>query len=227
MMRWPQSISFYVFAAIWTGLLGILGVPLLLIKAPKATIRLSRLWAGGMIYGLRLFCGVKWQVKGKRHIPKQPAIIASEHQSAWETLAYAMLLPKAVFVMKQELLNMPIIGAYLKACGHIAIDRRQGRASMQTMLEGAERAISEGRHIIVFPQGTRVKPGHTARLKTGWWTIVKALEVPVIPVTLNSGEHWPKDSLRKTPGIIEVQFHPKIQGDKQKVLGELKALYDN
>jgi len=125
--------------------------------------RLARLWAWLLIQSLELICGIHHQVEGMENIPPQNGIIASKHQSAWETLMLFLIFPRAIFVLKQELLKIPFFGWCLSRYHHIAIDRSQRRAALVSLVKQGIQRLKEGHWIIIFPEGTRVAPGERRR----------------------------------------------------------------
>jgi 1-acyl-sn-glycerol-3-phosphate acyltransferase len=136
--------------------------------APAAVAAAARSWARLILGGLRRLCRIDWEVSGGEHLPKGgPALLAPMHQSAFDTMIWITLLPDCVYVLKRELTLIPLFGTMLLRHGMIPVDRRGGAQALRRLLRGAEQAVARGRQIVIFPEGTRVAPGHTAPLLPG------------------------------------------------------------
>lgn len=151
-------------------------------------------------------CGIKIEVRGKENIRKENVIYAAKHQSAIETYCLTSILDKSVFVLKKELTYIPIFGWAQKFYGMIAVDRAAGGATLKKLLKEAKERISQGRSIIIFPEGTRTKPGMTTEYKPGLVFLYQNMNVPVVPVALNTGLFWAKNSFMRYPGTIIIEF---------------------
>lgn len=173
-------------------------------------MKVVRLWLGQIEWIERHIGGIRWQVKGQQHLPPGPCIIAAKHQSAWETFKLHIIFKDPAIVLKRELLMIPLWGWYLKRSGVIAIDRAKGARALSSMMTPAREAAQAGRKIVIFPQGTRVKPGAFIPYKSGLAALYQELNLPVVPMALNSGLFWGKDSFTKKPGLITVEFLPPI-----------------
>jgi 1-acyl-sn-glycerol-3-phosphate acyltransferase len=173
----------------------------------------------------KIICGIRFEVKGREHIPKEGAIFAVKHQSAWETLALWCILDRPIFVLKRELHKIPVFGPYLKKVDNIAIDRGGGSKTIRQMITQAKHYLQKKRAIIIFPEGTRIPPGETRSYRIGIAALYDALSPPVIPVALNSGCFWGRNAFQKKPGTITVEFLPPMQQglDKKNFLNELHA----
>lgn len=198
-------------AAFWlsTFLIGGLGLPFSMISQRWA-LKVARLWGVVCLWLLRAICGISFEVRGREHIPSGPALIASKHQSAWDTIIYWVLLRQPVFVLKRELIFIPVFGWQLLLLKSIYIDRKAGASAMKRMLRGAKERIAAGSAIIIFPEGTRTAPGATSTYHPGIAALYQNLGIPVVPVALNSGLHWSKNAFTKRPGVITIEFLPPI-----------------
>ncbi|HEX2580921.1 MAG TPA: lysophospholipid acyltransferase family protein [Dongiaceae bacterium] len=193
----------------WSFLCFVVCLPLLV--APRGWVRAAnRVWIGGILLLLRWIVGLSHRVLGAEHIATLPVIYAIKHQSAWETLALSVLVPRGVFILKQELLKIPLFGWYLRKTGQIAIDRAAGANALRTMLAKASHARDDGHSLLIFPEGTRVPPGEHLPYQPGIAALYHKLGVPVVPVALNSGLFWARRMLCKRPGRITIQFLPPI-----------------
>mgnify|MGYP006425741407 CR=1 FL=1 len=172
---------------------------------------LARAWCCLNLYSLRLFCGLDWRIEGRAAIPREPRVFFSKHQSTWETLALVVFLPPQVHVIKRELLRIPFYGWGHGALRPIAIDRSAGREAVgQLVAQGRER-LDSGWSVMIFPEGTRVVPGETARYRMGGAVLAAESGVPVIPIAHNAGEFWPRHSFVKWPGTVTVVIGEEIQ----------------
>ena len=180
-----RSILFWLALLIITppyALLAIASAPL----PRRARYRVISGWAWLMLRCLRGLCGIRWRVEGREHLPRHPAVILSKHQSAWETLAYQMIFPPQVHVLKRELLWIPFFGWGLALMSPIAIDRARGARALRAMARrGAER-LAQGFWIVVFPEGTRVRPGEHRKYRLGGAWLAVNCGVPVVPVAHNA-----------------------------------------
>ena len=173
--------------------------------------RVARSWANTVIALLRIFCGLKHRVEGAEHLPQQPAVVLMKHSSAWETIAQLILFPKQVWVMKRQLLWVPFFGWALAVFSPIAIDRRGGRQAVEQVLRQGQERLAEGRWVIIFPEGTRVAPGERRRYGLSGALLAALSELPVIPVSHNAGDFWPRRGLIKRPGTIRMVIGPPIE----------------
>jgi 1-acyl-sn-glycerol-3-phosphate acyltransferase len=178
----------------------------LLVLAPSATARVTRWIAGCQLVLLRHIVGLDLEMRGLESLPDTPVLIAAKHQSALETYALTALLPKACFVLKREIVRVPVAGWYVRSLGVVAVDRAGGSTALKDMVRQAQEAVAAGRHVVIFPEGTRTKPGESARYHPGVAALYGALDVPVVPVAVNTGLFWPRKSLTKRPGKAVIAF---------------------
>ncbi|MGZ5069488.1 MAG: lysophospholipid acyltransferase family protein [Methylobacter sp.] len=165
----------------------------------------------------KVFCGLSYEVEGMEHVdPQQPAIVLSNHQSAWETLAVRHILPMQSVLLKRSLLLFPIWGWALGVVKSIAIDRNNQRAAMRTLLEKGALYLKQGLWIVVFPEGTRTAAGEVRSFSAGGAMLAHKTGVPVIPLAHNAGDFWPRYSFFKYPGVIKVKIGPAIQTQGRK-----------
>lgn len=196
-----RTILFYAFWIIGTVAMGAFG--LLLMPLPRRFIwRFNAWWARYTVWCLRVTCGVRSTVEGVVQGP----VIASKHQSTLDTMVLWYTLKNPVFVLKRELYLVPIFGWFLWRSGQIAINRSKGRTAFEQILAQAPALIAQGRTLVVFPEGTRVRVGDHKPMRTGIARISAALQLPVTPIGLNCGLFWPKHSLLKKPGHARLHF---------------------
>jgi len=169
-----------------------------------------------MAWLLEHVVGITAEIRGREHMPSGPCIIASKHQSAWETMAYVFILDNPSFIIKREILFIPIFGLYVWRAHLVPINRKAGVRAVRQMLRRAREVLSAGRSIIMFPEGTRVAPGSHRPYHPGIVALYSHLHVPVVPVALNSGLFWRRRSFIKRPGKIVLEFLPPIQAGLEK-----------
>ncbi len=169
-----------------------------------------RSWLRVLNWLLRVICGIRTQISGVENIPEGPLLIGAKHQSAWETLALLGLFHDPVFILKQELLKVPVFGWYLTKLGMIPVDRSAGPSALRDMTRRARAAVDHGRQIVIFPEGTRRAPGAPPDYKTGISFLYASLKVPCLPLALNSGLFWPRRAFTLRPGTIRVEILPAI-----------------
>ncbi len=181
----------------------------------------GRAWNRAMLGSLKLICGLDHQILHPERIPDQAVLIAAKHQSMWETMALAIILPKPCIILKKELFNIPVFGWFCRSCGFIGIDREAGSAAMREMLTQAKARAAEGFQIVIFPEGTRQKPGTSSRYHPGVAGLYSALKIPCIPVAHNAGLFWQYPSVVKKAGRITMSFEEPIEpGLKRKAFME-------
>ncbi len=173
--------------------------------------RLTMGWPRLAVWGARVICGIRWQVKGWENLPDGPAVLLAKHQSAWETLFLPSHMPRQIcFVYKRELHRVPFFGWGLALLSMIPIDRSKGRDAFDQVVRVGKQRLEEGRWPLLFPEGTRVAPGKMGRFKSGGAMLAARTGAPVIPIALNSGECWRRNAFVKRPGLITVSIGPAI-----------------
>lgn len=168
-------------------------------------------WARSMIWWLRITCNIRHEVTGLENLPKTPSIILSKHQSAWETLAFQAIFPTQVYVLKRELLWIPIFGWGLAMSSPIAIDRSAGREALKKLVSNGVARLKKGLWVVIFPEGTRKAPGEKGKYQIGGAWLATHTQTQVVPVAHNAGRYWAKNSFIKRPGIIRVHIGKPIQ----------------
>lgn len=187
-----------------TAIAGILLSPVLL--GPRAGVRMVRdAWIRTALGLMRLLVGLTQRVEGMENVPSGRFIIAAKHQSAWETFFLHVLFHDPAVVLKKELTRIPIFGWYSARAGVVAVDRSAGAAALKQVVEEARPMSEAGRPILIFPQGTRVAPGDHRPYHPGVYALYKSLDLPVVPVALNSGLFWPARGFVYDPGVIDVR----------------------
>ncbi|HMA48328.1 MAG TPA: lysophospholipid acyltransferase family protein [Magnetospirillaceae bacterium] len=209
-MIFLRSALYQILFLPWTLIL-CLGYLPLLVAAPRRTVqRAAAFWLEGALWMQKYVLGLSFEVLGQENLPKGGAILAAKHQSAWETMVFHRLVGDPAFVLKRELLKLPLIGWYMRGTGQIAIDRAARGAALKQMLDKGKRAVEQGRSLVIFPEGTRQPTGHAGRYHSGVYKLYEALGVPVVPIALNSGLFWGRNAFLRHPGRITLQVLPPI-----------------
>ena len=172
---------------------------------------LTSRWNALIIWSAKVICGIRYQVKGMENLPDAPAIVLSKHQSAWETIFYLIAMPRPlVFVFKKELIYIPFFGWGIGLLRMIPIDRSKGRDAFTQVVEQGRKRLADGQWIMMFPEGTRIAVGKAGKYKNGGSRLAVETNTQVIPVAVNAGECWPKNSFIKKPGLITVSIGKPI-----------------
>lgn len=206
LLDWPRALAYYLYIALATLVLGIWGLPQAL-RGTEAANRVARVWLDQMLGAARVILGVRVEVRGTP--PRGDCIIASKHQSFLDILALARACPRRAFVMKREVLRVPIMGWFARKVGCIPIDRARGKEAMRQIIAGVEaaRARPEGLgQLIIYPEGTRTRPGHRLPYKHGAGTIQRATGLVIHPVAVNCGMFWPKRGIPIRGGVAVIEF---------------------
>jgi 1-acyl-sn-glycerol-3-phosphate acyltransferase len=186
-------------------------VALLTFPLPRlARYRVISGWSLLMLFLARTVLGISWRIEGQEHLPARPSVILSKHQSAWETLAFQKIFPPQVHVLKRELLWIPFFGWGLALMSPIAIDRSRGAAALRSMARQGRERLGQGFWVVVFPEGTRVRPGERRPFHLGGAWLAAASGAPVVPVAHNAGLLWPRNAFLKQPGTVTVRIGPPI-----------------
>jgi 1-acyl-sn-glycerol-3-phosphate acyltransferase len=207
----PRSLLFsfgFLLSGLVTSLV-ILSLPLTFLQR----YRLSQYWSRFTIWWLRVTCRIDYQVSGAEHIPDRPVIVMAKHQSTWETLFLHQYLPPVAWVLKRELLWLPLFGWALALLRPIAINRQAGASAVRQVIRQGIEHLRQGQWVLVFPEGTRVAPGVRKRYGMGGAVLAAHSGYPILPVAHNAGEFWPRGVFLKRPGAVRVVFGPLIASE--------------
>ena len=200
-----RRVLFPAWTVLLTLVLGIVFLPTL--AMPQAAARRAyNIWMAGVFWGLRHIAGVTWELRGRENLPAGGALIASKHQSMFDTMAPWVFLPAPAIVLKKELTRIPIYGWWAVKLKNIVVDRGAAAKALRDMLAQAKARAAEGRQILIFPEGTRTLPGQRIEYKPGAAGLYSAMGVPCVPVALNSGRVWPRNGFAPRPGHIVVEL---------------------
>jgi 1-acyl-sn-glycerol-3-phosphate acyltransferase len=209
-MTWLRSGLFWLALVVVTppyALVAIASAPL-----PRLTrYRIISGWSAIVLWLLDVLCGMRFKVEGREHLPKAPAVILAKHQSAWETIAFQQIFPPQVHVLKRDLLWLPFFGWGLALMSPIPIDRGRGLSALRQMARRGTVRLRQGFWVVVFPEGTRVRPGTRRRYQLGGAWLAAHAAAPVVPVAHNAGRFWPRNSFLKYPGEVQVRIGPPIE----------------
>ena len=189
----------------------IVALPALVLPYPAVRVFI-RSYARSSLWLLRVICGTQVSWRGTENIPRGSCIVACKHQSAWETFALYAVLADPIYILKRELMWIPLFGWYTWKAGLIPVDRSAGLAALSRMTARAQRTIAgpRARQLVIFPEGTRRTPGAEPSYKPGIAHLYARTGLPCVPAALNSGLFWPRRSLLRRPGTIIVEFLPPI-----------------
>jgi 1-acyl-sn-glycerol-3-phosphate acyltransferase len=199
-----RSLVFNILFYVNMVLLMIVGLPTLLLPRWGA-MGLIRLWARSSLWLLRVICDIKVDVRGAEKLPHGAAIIASKHQSAWDTFALVPLLADPTFIVKRELMWIPFFGWYAQKAEMIPVDRSAGGAMLSRVAKRARDEVAKGRQIVIFPEGTRRAVGAEPAYKPGVAHLYAETGAPCVPIALNSGLFWARRSFWRFPGTVRVE----------------------
>jgi 1-acyl-sn-glycerol-3-phosphate acyltransferase len=177
---------------------------------------LMHAWARFCIAALRLICGLSYEVEGRQHMPAQPVVIFSKHQSTYETIALIDIFQPISWVLKRELLWIPIFGWALALVGPAAINRSAGTREIYQVVNKGTQSLQKGRWVVIFPEGTRRPPGSPPDYRAGGAILAAKSGYPVLPLAHNAGEFWPRSSFLKWPGKITFAIGPLITTQDKK-----------
>lgn len=177
----------------------------------RGIIAVAKSWGRTNLVLLRVVAGIECDIRGREKLPPGSYIVASKHQSAWETFALLPLFDNPVFILKRELQWIPLFGWLTIKGRMVPVDRRKGAQALTAMIERARIELALKRQLIIFPEGTRRPAGAEPRYKYGVAHLYAAEGVPCVPIALNSGLFWPRRSILRRPGTVIVEVLDPIQ----------------
>ncbi|HUY83335.1 MAG TPA: lysophospholipid acyltransferase family protein [Steroidobacteraceae bacterium] len=211
-MRYVRSLLFTAYLMLSACAFGCLMA--ILFPAPYRTqIALARLWARAVLWMLAKLCGLRYVVEGAGKLPAGNHIAMSNHSSTWETVAFFVLLPPQVWVLKRELLWIPFVGWGLRFLRPIAIDRGAGLRAVSQVVERGTARLAEGLWVVIFPEGTRVLPGRQRKYGVSGALLAGASGRKIVPISHDAGSFWPRRGLLKKPGTIHLLIGEPIEPD--------------
>lgn len=215
--------NFFFFATIIIGC--IIQLPLALLPQRVTVFYWDKVIMPIALFWIRLFAGLKFEIRGKENIKNQNAIYGCKHESALETYSFTHFVPTTTYILKKELTYMPFFGWAQYFYGMIPVNRKGGAAAMKNMLTEVKKRTDTGRPVIIFPEGTRCLPGTTKGYKSGIYFLAENLHLPVVPVAIDTGLFWAKNSFLRYPGTVVFEFLPAISAEgksKEEFMNELQ-----
>ncbi len=218
------SILFYGFFAA-----SAVAAAVISIVSPKSLPPFAGFWSRSWLPLYRAICGVGYEVRGMEHVPKGGCLLAMKHQSVWDTCALFAIFDRPVYVLKSELMLIPFFGWALARLGCIPVKRGTGKSALDAMVRGTGIALAQNKQVVIFPEGTRTRVGQPPSYKTGISHLYTSLEVPCIPVALNSGTLWPRRKFLRPPGVIRVEILAPIPAglDRKEMFDRLVAAIED
>ena len=201
-----RALLFQAIFYVWTTVYCLAVLPAYPFLSQPAMRAVARTWQRTILWLLRVVVGLTYEVRGRARVPAGPVIMASKHQSAWETLVFHALIPEIAVGLKEELTRIPVFGWYLMRAGNIRIDRGAAANAIRSLVRGGKQAVAQGLTVLIFPEGTRRAPEDPPDYKPGVAALYAALKLPVVPVALNSGLYWRRREFVKHPGRVLVEF---------------------
>lgn len=211
-MLYIRSKLFFVVSLLLTVIELILFSPFFFFLSPKKAWAIPKLWVRQMNFLLRHITGLHYEIEGLENLPKDGAfILAPKHQTAWDSYSFLPLMPEPVMILKKSLLKVPLFGSYMRKVGVIGIDRGKPVQAMRQVMTDASQALSQGRQLLLFPEGTRRAVGAEPAYKAGIVALYSEMKVPVVIVAHNAGLYSGKASDIFYPGTIKCRVLPPIQ----------------
>ena len=195
----------------------LIAVPVMFFVSEETNWRIIKSWCRSSLWILKTFAGTRSEISGLHHLQDEQSIIASKHQSFWDIISLVPHLNRPSFILKKELMSIPLFGQYARHMGMIPVDRKKRGGAVASMLENARIAAAAGRQIVIFPEGTRSEPGAAPDYRQGIYRLYEALDLPVVPVALNSGLYWPRHDVRRWPGTAQAEFLEPIRPGLSRV----------
>ncbi len=200
-----RSLVFNILFYVNLTILLCIALPTLLMPR-RAVLTMAKTWGRTTLWLLRVICRIDVEWRGLDRVPSGGFIVAAKHQSIWETFALVTLFSDPTFIIKRELMWIPLFGWCTWRGGMIPVDRARGKASLAAMTRHARRALAEGRQIVIFPEGTRRAAGAEPKYKFGIAHLYEDCGAACVPVALNSGLFWPRRRFLRFPGTVTVEF---------------------
>jgi 1-acyl-sn-glycerol-3-phosphate acyltransferase len=220
------SVLFTLWLFLWTASYGLLFVVVGSFLSFRGRCAFVRVWGRVLLASLKLLCRLDYTVEGRERLPAGNHVALVKHSSSWETFAQIVLLPPQVWVLKRELMWVPIVGWGLKLMRAISVNRGAGGVAVRGVLEQGKRRLAEGEWIVIFPEGTRMPPGETRRYGISGALIAVETGKLIVPVAHDAGYYWPRRGWYKKPGTIRVVIGPPISAagrDPREVNAEAQA----
>lgn len=222
-----RSLLFWIFIVSWGAIIPIIYSFVFVTRSRKMADHGAKIWSMLSLWMLKKLCNIDYKVIGRDNIPNQACIIACKHQSMWETIIMHVIFKRPVYAFKKELLIIPFYGWFIRIMSGIIVDRKGGASAIKNLIKQSKKYLNNNQNIILFPQGTRVPVGSDTKkypYQAGIAALYLSCGADVVPVALNSGKFWAKNSLKKKPGTITIEFLGPIKPGlkKQEFMQELE-----
>ncbi|MFY0615875.1 lysophospholipid acyltransferase family protein [Shimia sp.] len=221
-----RSLTFYALAGLAVVPFLMLWPAILLSRDVVYAITDRYLWV--QLWLLRVVCGIRYTVSGQQHMPDEPVLIASQHESTWETLFYQVLLGRPVMYAKKPIFTYPVLGPVMRKLGHVPVESSATGDAMRAGFRAGAAAVKDGRSLVIFPSGTR-RVADAGQMQAGVGVLYQLANVAAVPVRINSGACWPHGTFVKYPGVIRVEIGPPFPAamDRRSFMSALtKMLQD-
>ncbi|AQS87193.1 1-acyl-sn-glycerol-3-phosphate acyltransferase [Neoasaia chiangmaiensis NBRC 101099] len=220
-----RALAFALYFLILTVVMGIGAIPIRILRKRQAALVYAKLWARLVLAGLCRICAIRIDVTGRDNIPDGPCFIACQHQSYFDGFIWMNLVPDPAYIIKQELIRVPLVGPMLMLSGMIPVERNAGSKALRDLMRNTQSAFDDRRQIVIFPEGTRALPGERKPLQPGIVALAKQSPVPIVPVATDSGHCWPRTGFMKYPGTIHVRIGRPL-GDSKGRAALIAAIND-
>jgi 1-acyl-sn-glycerol-3-phosphate acyltransferase len=210
-IQWLRTRIFELVILFWSALFGLVILSYFQIHRSPVHVRWAlRLWTTGFISAARWILGVRYTIEGRETVPERPVIFVCNHQSYWESIAFNVLVPDLNIITKAEAMDIPVFGWGLRHAPMIPVYRDRRGSNLRRIVREAQNSLAEGRSILLFPEGTRVKPGHSRTFERSLELLYQKCNADIVPVVHNAGLCWAKGFATKGPGLITMRFCPPI-----------------
>jgi len=204
-----RSLLFAVVFYVWS--IGLCNLCLPVLIGPRSWLTGAfKFWARGVIWQLRVICGVRVEVRGRQYVPTGRALVAAKHQCMFDVFAQFATLPDVCFVMRKELMWIPWFGWYAWKARMVVVDREGGSSALRKMVRDGQDRLAEDRQLLIFPEGHRGEPGVAGDYQPGVAGLYRDLGLPAHLVATNSGAHWPAHGIIRRPGAIVFEYLPPL-----------------
>jgi 1-acyl-sn-glycerol-3-phosphate acyltransferase len=211
MLRWLRTRLFELVILVWSLLFGLAIISFFQIRRSPVHVRWTvRFWSTGFISAARWIVGVRYTIEGLENVPENPVIFVCNHQSYWESIAFVVLVPHLNIITKAKAMDIPVFGWGLHHAPMIPVYRDRRGSNLRRIVREALSSLAEGRSILIFPEGGRVKPGRSRMYERSLELLYKTCNVDIVPVAHNAGLCWTEGFATKTPGLITLRFYPPI-----------------
>lgn len=226
-VQWLRTRLFEISVLVWSLPFGLAILTYFQMRHRPAEIRWAlRLWSSGFIFFARWIVGVRYRIEGRAQVPVGPVIYVCNHQSYWESIAFTVLVPHLNIISKAEAMDIPVFGWGLRHAPMIRVFRDRRGTNIRRILRDSLASIIEGRSLLLFPEGTRVKPGRTRHYARSLELLYRECGVPIVPVAHNAGFCWTEGFKTKHPGLITLRFYPPIApgNPPKQVAGDIEEM---